>query len=177
MEDDEVRDDEVEYIESEPAGELPPLSAQHLSYYYSHTLHWDLTLRHSHTAKQHTHTHTCSAFVILLVYYTHTLGSTTLTLKHSHTAELTHTHTHGQHLSYYYIQLTQFCTASEYHTHTAVQHTHSDWNTPTVQSDTRCNTLILHFHQHSWIRCQCISCTFEVHPRVFFLLIMRLDAL
>ena len=134
----------------------------------------------SHSPLSHckaTHTHTCSAFVILLVYYTHTLGSTTLTLKHSHTAELTHTHTHGQHLSYYYIQLTQFCTASEYHTHTAVQHTHSDWNTHTVQSDTRCNTLILHFHQHSWIRCQCISCIFEVHPRVFFLLIMRLDAL
>ena len=57
VEDDEVRDDEVEYIESEPAGELPPLSAQHLSYYYSHTLHWDLTLSHAHT-RTRTHIHT-----------------------------------------------------------------------------------------------------------------------
>ena len=30
--DDAVWDDELEYIESEPAGKLPPLSAQHLSY-------------------------------------------------------------------------------------------------------------------------------------------------
>ena len=146
-EDEEVRDDEVEYIESEPAGELPPLSAQHLSYYYSHTHCIGISHSHTLTLQSNTHTHTSSAFVILLVYYTHTLGSTTLTLKHSHTAELTHTHTHGQHLSYYYIQLTQFCTASESPTHTAVQHTDSDCNTTSVHcsltlvSNTRVATL------------------------------------
>ena len=44
-----MRDDELEYIESEPAGELPPLSAQHLSY--------TLTVSHMYIAA-HTHTHT-----------------------------------------------------------------------------------------------------------------------
>ena len=55
--DDELRDDELEYIESEPAGELPPLSAQHLS--YTHTvshIHCTLTQSHIRTL-QHIHIH------------------------------------------------------------------------------------------------------------------------
>ena len=101
VEDDEVRDDEVEYIESEPAGELPPLSAQHLSYYYSHTLHWDLTLRHSHTAKQHTHTHMLSICHTTSILHSH------IGFYYTHTETLSHcgTHTHAHTWSAFVILL------------------------------------------------------------------------
>ena len=52
----EVGDDEVEYIESEPAGKLPPLSAQHLSYTHNSEVGgnlWYATMYHQHcTARQ-----------------------------------------------------------------------------------------------------------------------------
>ena len=66
----EVGDDEVEYIESEPAGELPPLSAQHLSY-YTLTLHWDLTCVHTLTLQSNSHTHT---LLLLSYHHSHTVS-------------------------------------------------------------------------------------------------------
>ena len=83
-----MRDDELEYIESEPAGQLPPLSAQHLSYYthtyilYNYILH---TYRHANIL------HT-TYYILHTTYNIHTINTT---LTHSRTASEFHIHTAG----------------------------------------------------------------------------------
>ena len=89
-----VRDDELEYIESEPAGKLPPLSAQHLSYTHSSHSQSLINVHCSSALERYIHIHTA------LEIYTHSLlGALQRCIGFSYaqcsTAVERYTHTHS----------------------------------------------------------------------------------